>query len=30
LADLGPSWTTAVCPAHAIEEQKAGQESGQE
>lgn len=20
LADLGPSWTTAVCPAHAVEE----------
>ena len=30
LADLGPSWTTAVCPAHAIEEQKASQESSQE
>jgi hypothetical protein len=23
LADLGPSWTTAVCPAHAVEEQAA-------
>ncbi len=21
LADLGPSWTTAACPAHAVEEQ---------
>ncbi len=21
LADLGPSWTTAVCPAHEVEEQ---------
>jgi hypothetical protein len=30
LADLGPSWTTAACPAHAIEEQKASQESSQE
>jgi len=26
LADLGPSWTTAVCPAHAIDEQKADYE----
>jgi hypothetical protein len=23
LADLGPSWTTAVCPAHAVEDQAA-------
>jgi hypothetical protein len=23
LADLGPSWTTATCPAHAVEEQAA-------
>lgn len=25
LADLGPSWTTTVCPAHVVEEQKAKQ-----
>ena len=23
LADLGPTWTTAVCPAHAVDEQGA-------
>jgi DUF2948 family protein len=23
LADLGPSWTTAVCPAHSVEDQAA-------